>query len=504
MMPDLSGLQGSLGILPEIVLTATVALLIFADVALRAYAGRARVLLGLTAIGLAAAAASIAVVPGGGQPLFYGMIVSDSFALFVKGLVIIAALVGAVLASLSAEIKRTQFGEYLILLVCLTLGMCLLASARNLLMLYLALELVSIPSYILAGFRHGDRRASEAALKYVIFGAAASGLMLYGFSLLYGLTGTLDLPGIGKAVVQRGLSGGVDTQLLVVVAVLLSLAGFAYKIAAVPFHMWCPDVYEGAPTPFVAFLSVAPKAAGFAALLRFFLSGFGTPTGFPAAGEFPWPLLLGGLAVATMTVGNLAAISQDNVKRLLAYSSIAHAGYLLMAVAVGSKLAIQGVLLYLPIYLLMNMGAFLVVMEVRARTGSESIAAYRGLSARSPYLAIVMAVFLFSLTGIPPFAGFIGKFFLFAAALQTKSPFFYVVAVIGVLNSVISLYYYARIVRACFLEKPAEGAAMVRVGSPATAMLAVLAVPTLILGIWWGPLLGVVEKAGAVLAKLPS
>ena len=197
-----------------------------------------------------------------------------------------------------------------------------------------------------------------------------------------------------------------------------------------------------------------------------------------------------------MTVGNFAAIGQDNVKRLLAYSSIAHAGYLLMAVAVGSPLAVRGVLLYLPIYLLMNMGAFLVVMAVRERTGSESIEAYRGLGTRAPYLAVVMAIFLFSLTGIPPFAGFIGKFFLFAAALQTKSPFFYVVAVVGVVNSVVSLYYYARIVRACFLEKPAEDATTTLfVGSPARALMGVLAVPTLVLGIWWGPLLNVVEKA---------
>ncbi len=495
MMPDLSGLTGAAGILPEIVLTGAVFTVLLLDLLLRQHAQRGAILLAAACLGLAAAGLAIAGVPAGQQPLFYGMLVADGFALFVKGLVIVAALVGVIIAALSPEVRRQQYGEYLILILCLTLGLCLLASARNLLMLYLALELVSLPSYVLAGFRHGDRKSSEAALKYVIFGAAASGLMLYGFSLLYGLAGTLDLPGIGAAVVARGFEGGVDAQLLVVIAVLLSVAGFAFKVAAVPFHMWCPDVYEGAPTPFVAFLSVAPKAAGFAALLRFFLVGFGQPEGFPAAGEFPWPLVLGVLAMATMTVGNFAAIGQDNLKRLLAYSSIAHAGYLLMAAAVGSPLAVRGILLYLPIYLLMNMGAFLVVMAVRERTGSESIEAYRGLSSRAPYLAVVMAIFLFSLTGIPPFAGFIGKFFLFAAALQTKSPFFYVVAVVGVLNSVVSLYYYARIVRACFLEKPVEGEASLFVGAPARAVLGVLAVPTLVLGIWWGPLLNVVEKA---------
>lgn len=494
-MPDLSGLTGAAGILPEIVLTSTVFAVLFLDLLLRQHAHRGALLLATACVGLAAAGVAIAGVPVGQQPLFYGMLVADGFALFIKGLVIAAALVGVVLAALSPEVRRQQLGEYLILMLCLTLGLCLLASAQNLLMLYLALELVSLPSYILAGFRHGDRKSSEAALKYVIFGAAASGLMLYGFSLLYGLAGTLDLPGIGEAVVARGFAGGVDAQLLVVIAVLLSIAGFAFKVAAVPFHMWCPDVYEGAPTPFVAFLSVAPKAAGFAALLRFFLVGFGQPVGFPAAGEFPWPLVLGVLAMATMTVGNFAAIGQDNVKRLLAYSSIAHAGYLLMAVAVGSPLAVRGVLLYLPIYLLMNMGAFMVVMAVRERTGSESVGAFRGLGSRAPFLAVVMAIFLFSLTGIPPFAGFIGKFFLFAAALQTKSPFFYAVAVVGVVNSVVSLYYYARIVRACFLEKSDDDAGPLFVGSPARALMGVLAVPTLVLGIWWGPLLNVVEKA---------
>jgi NADH-quinone oxidoreductase subunit N len=495
MMPDLSGLSGAAGILPEIFLTGAIFAVLLLDLLLRQHAHRGAILLAAACLGLVAAGLSIAAVPAGQQPLFYGMLVADGFALFVKGLVIAAALVGVILAALSPEVRRHQYGEYLILILCITLGTSLLASAQNLLMLYLALELVSLPSYILAGFRHGDRKSSEAALKYVIFGAAASGLMLYGFSLLYGLAGTLDLPGIGETVVARGFAGGVDAQLLVVIAVLLSVAGFAYKVAAVPFHMWCPDVYEGAPTPFVAFLSVAPKAAGFAALVRFFLVGFGQPAGFPAAGEFPWPLVLGVLAMATMTVGNFAAIGQDNVKRLLAYSSIAHAGYLLMAAAVGSPLAVRGILLYLPIYLLMNMGAFMVVMAVRERTGSESIAAYRGLGARAPYLAVVMAIFLFSLTGIPPFAGFIGKFFLFAAALQTKSPFFYVVAVVGVINSVVSLYYYIRIIRACFLEKPAEGDAPLFVGSPARALMGVLAVPTLVLGIWWGPLLNVVEKA---------
>ncbi len=489
------------GILPELILMGTILLVVFVDLGMRSRSGRTGALLGVTCVGLVAAVSALSAVPTGNS-LWGGMISSDGFALFFKGLVMTAAFFGALLSAMSPEVKKGQYGEYLILLLCLTMGMGLLASAQNLLMLYIALELVSLPSYILAGFRRGDRKSSEAALKYVIFGAASSGLMLYGFSLLYGLTGTLSIPGIGEAVLARAAQGGAAEQFTVAIAFLMALVGFGYKVAAVPFHMWCPDVYEGAPTPFVAFLSVGPKAAGMAALLRFLLTGFGTPAAmgaFAAAGQFPWPIILGVLSMATMTVGNLAAIPQDNVKRLLAYSSIAHAGYMLMGVAVGSPQAVRAVMLYLPIYLFMNMGAFLAVMAVREKTGSESISAYRGLGATSPTLAVALAIFLFSLVGIPPFAGFIGKFFLFAAVLQVRSPFFYTLAVVGVLNSVISLYYYARIVRTCFLEQPVRADRALLVSGPSTAMLAVFAVPTLVLGVWWGPLMGIVERSAAML-----
>jgi NADH-quinone oxidoreductase subunit N len=452
-------------------------------------------------LGLAAAALAFTLLPAGRGPVLHGMVALDGFGLFFKGLFLAAACLGVFFGAISNEIPRGRFGEYVVLLFCLTLGMCLLATAQNLLMFYLALELVSLPSYILTGFRRGDRPSSEAALKYVIYGAAASGLMLYGFSLLYGLTGTLDLSGVGRGIAAA--AGGSTAQALAVtLAVLLSLVGFGYKVAAVPFHMWCPDVYQGAPTPFVAFLSVGPKAAGFAALLRFLLVGFGAPGaaqaagGLLAAGPFPWPALIGVLAIATMTVGNLVAIAQENVKRLLAYSSIAHAGYMLMAVAVGSEAAVRAIMLYLPIYLFMNMGAFLAVMAVRAQTGEERLGAFRGLGTRSPYLAVVLAIFLFSLTGLPPLAGFIGKFYLFAALLRSGGTFYYTLAIIGVLNSVISLYYYVRIVRAMFLEKAEEGApATLSLPRPSAVLLAVCVVPTVLLGIWWGPLAGLIDGA---------
>jgi len=321
--------------------------------------------------------------------------------------------------------------------------------------------------------------------------------MLYGFSLLYGLTGSL-----GFAELAQFLGGvGEDdaaTRIIVILAGILSLAGFGYKVAAVPFHMWCPDVYQGAPTPFVAFLSVAPKAGGMAALIRFLIVGFGTGEAMAGTSPWPWAVVLAIVSVATMTLGNLIAIPQNNLKRLLAYSSIAHAGYMLMGVAVGTPQAIQAVMFYLGVYLAMNFGAFLIVMAVRDRTGLESIESFRGLGGSSPVLAVALAIFLFSLTGIPPFAGFIGKFYLFAALLETKSAMFYVVAIIGVLNSAVSLYYYARVVKAMFLEK-AEGApAAPGVTAAYAGLTAAFAGPTLLLGVWWAPLAETIERLGTV------
>jgi NADH-quinone oxidoreductase subunit N len=313
--------------------------------------------------------------------------------------------------------------------------------------------------------------------------------MLYGFSLLYGLTGTLDLTQIGGAL--AGLEGSAASRLALTAAVLLSLCGFGYKVAAVPFHMWCPDVYQGAPTPFTAFLSVGPKAAGLAVLMRFLLTALGDPTGT----SFPWPLLIGMLAAITMTLGNLTALVQTNVKRLLAFSSIAHAGYLLMAVSVGSPSAIRAVQLYLVFYLLMNLGAFLAVQAVRARTGSENLETYRGLGMRSPLLAGLLALFLFSLTGLPPLAGFIGKFYLFAALLEAGTSFYIVLAMIGAVNSAISLYYYARVMKAMYLTKGAENATPVPLGGAYSVLLLLLAVPTLILGVYWFPLADALHAA---------
>ncbi len=389
--------------------------------------------------------------------IFNGLLVLDAWALFFKGLSCAAAGLSILIAAPSAEIPRARLAEYLALLLTITVGLCLMASASDLLTAILSVELVSVVSYALAGFKKGHRQSAEAALKYVIYGSVASGLMIFGTSWLYGMWGTTSLLGAPAHLSEFLGRGGETGKIAVIVAVVLVLCGLGFKVAAVPWHMWCPDVYEGAPTPFTAFLSVAPKAAGFALMVRFLsvVSGAG----------IPWEPLLGVLAAITMTAGNVAALAQTNLKRLLAYSSIAHAGYLLMGLAAGSATGTEAVALYLVLYLFMNLGAFLAVGVVSRLSGSEVMYEFRGLSARAPFTAIAMALFLFSLTGLPPLAGFIGKFHLFRALLEGGTPWKVGLALVGLFNSVLSLYYYARVVKAMFLDKPGSGA---RLEVPAT------------------------------------
>jgi NADH-quinone oxidoreductase subunit N len=352
------------------------------------------------------------------------------------------------------------------------LGMMLLATSTNMLMIYLALEMVSLPSYLLTGVLRRDSKSSEAGLKYMLFGAAASGCMVYGMSLFYGMTGSLDL-----VQVRDGLAAGGMPQLALLVATAFVLAGFGFKVAMVPFHMWTPDVYEGASTPVTAFLSVAPKAAGLAVLLRFCMAGLATE-----AGPFPgldWPFLLAIISAATMTLGNLAALRQDNVKRMLAYSSIAHAGYLLMGAVLLTPSGLKAIAFYLVVYGLMNLGAFLVVIALSVDGRRETVADFRGLGWRVPLLAVPMTMFLFSLTGIPPFAGFAGKVYLFKAVIERD---LWWLALLGVLNSVVSLYYYARLVKAMYLDEPGDAWEPVRVPRLYAVLLVALAIPTLVFG----------------------
>ena len=411
----------------------------------------------------------------GSVSLFLGMIRLDEFSTFFKVLLLLATAATILFSLRSEELDERLKGEYYALLLAITLGMFLMASSTNLLMIFISLETVSLTSYILAGFLTHSPRSSEAAFKYITYGAVASGTMLFGLSLLFGMTGTGDLAQIGGRLTELLASGEV-APLAVLIAITFVLAGVGYKIASVPFHMWSPDVYEGAPIPITAFLSVASKSAGFALFIRFFYTGFGS-TGLMESVD--WPLMLAIVSALTMTLGNLAALPQQNVKRLLAYSSIAHGGYLLMGGVLLTSEGIGAILFYLVVYLFMNLGAFYVVVLIANEVGSEMVEGYRGLAARAPLVAWAMAIFLFSLTGIPPFAGFFGKWLLFAAVLEQG---YYWLAFVGLLNSVVSLYYYARIVKAMFLEDSGEEATSVSFSTGTFALLSVFVIPTILIG----------------------
>jgi NADH-quinone oxidoreductase subunit N len=529
--------QGMSALLPEMIIGAGAVVLLLAE----AFAGEKGLgrRAGLGAIGiLVLALLSSLLVSHEPRTLFMGMVVIDPFAHYFRILSIVAGVLGVAIALRSSEIEERRSGEYYAMFLSLIVGMILMAAASDILMIYIAIELVSLMSYVLAGFRPRDRKSSEAALKYVIYGGAASGVMLFGFSLLYGLTGETQLSVINEKIAAMSFESSRAAlhgeQTLVPVALtaglVLSFAGFAYKIAAVPLHMWSPDVYEGAPTPFTAFLSTGPKAAGFAALIRFFFVGFADQQHFAAnhlleeVTRLPWPQLIIVVSLLTMTLGNFAAIGQSNIKRFLAYSSIAHAGYSLIGVAVFSKSGASYVLLYLAFYVLMNIGSFFAVIWVRERIGSELISDYKGLGYRAPLVALALTVCLFSLTGLPPLAGFIGKFYLFTAALDRGAAYpviaacapdmrealsfagkvqcavsggnaFVWLALIGALNSAISLYYYARVVRNMYLQRPDEGAGPIEEDWPAKAILGPIAVALIAGGIYWTPILNACNRA---------
>jgi NADH-quinone oxidoreductase subunit N len=426
----------------------------------------------------------------------------DMFTRFFLLFAVCSAGLTIILASQSNEIAARRFPEFAALLLTIVIGISLMAAAEDLIVAYLSMEMVSLSSYILTGFKKTHRSSHEAALKYVIFGGVASGIMIFGMSLLYGLAGTTSYSGIALILSDSSaiLNAGSDsvTLLTIVVPLFMVFTGIFFKIAAVPFHMWCPDVYQGAPTPFTGFLSVAPKAAGFAFLLRF------VSILLPLAHtELKTSLLaiLGLISAVTMTLGNFSAINQMNVKRLLAYSSIAHAGYLLMGVTVLDQSGYNAILLYLSIYLFMNMGAFAVVQIIADTTGSEDISAFRGLGYRMPVAALAMGVFLFSLAGIPPLAGFIGKFYLFAALIKAGGFWYIVLALVGILNSVVALFYYARILREMYLsgmdlESP------LKLDWIQTGLLTVVALAMIVFGLYWEPLRNLVSSAVLTLKLL--
>ncbi len=417
--------------------------------------------------------------------VFSGLITTDVLSLAFRWIGLASVAITLLLVTASREFDLARRGECLGLLLLIGVGFMLMAEANHLLMAYLAVEMVSLSSYALVGFLH-EPRSAEAGLKYLLFGALSSGIMLFGMSLLYGITGVLDLPdaGVRADLLLRGNVPAVVPWLSV--AVVMILAGLGFKISLVPFHLWTPDAYEGAPVPIAALLSVGSKAAGLALLLR-------VAHALPSLWTILAPALMA-LTVITMTLGNTVALVQTNIKRLLAYSTIGQVGYVLIGVMAGTRLGLEALLLYVVAYLFMNFGAFACVVAVVNETGSESIEAFRGLSRRAPGLALLFALFLLSLAGIPPLLGFFGKFLLLGAALDAGFPW---LAVAAILNSAAALYYYVQLIRQMyFAQAPAEP--RLRVALPLRLALGVCAAGTVLLGLFPGPLLEAVRAAAAL------
>ncbi len=409
--------------------------------------------------------------------LFFGFFQLDTFTYFFRFAAL--GIVGiTLLASLAYKPLSTAYeGEYYSLFLFMTFGLILMASSTNLLMIFIAIEFVSILSYLLVGFLKKDTRSKEASIKYLLFGSVASGVMLYGMSLIFGVTGSLDL-----AVIQRQLT---DPQFysLTVVATLLLLVGLGFKISMAPFHLWAPDVYEGAPTSVTAFLTVGPKALGFAVMIRIL---------FTALPSFinQWSPLIALLSILTMTIGNFSAIAQHNIKRLLAYSSIAQAGYILMGIAASTDIGASGVLIYLVAYAFTNLGAFIVVMMLSNQLESDDLSSYAGLSQRSPFLAASLTIFLLSLAGMPPFAGFIGKFFVFASVIEVG---FFNLAIAAALNSAVAAFYYFKIVRLMYLV-PATSKEPISHPFPLSLALLLMLMGTFVMGLNPVPFISFVKQ----------
>jgi NADH-quinone oxidoreductase subunit N len=474
-------------LVPEMILAVAAMVVLVAEVLVPP--GRRGVLAGLAIAGLAATAIALVPLAGANTTIAGGLIAVDGFALFFKVIFLLAAAFTVLMSMRFLDVEGARPGAYYFLVLAATLGMFFMASGKDLIVIFVGLETMAVSFYVLAGYLKPSRRSNEAAVKYFLLGTFSLGLLLYGMSLLYGVSGTTALRPMAAALAAPGR----DPRL--VLAVILVVAGMGFKIAAVPFHMWAPDVYEGAPTPITAFLSVGSKAASFAMLLRIFFEGL------PSLNA-DWRLLFYTLSIITMTVGNIAALTQSNIKRMLAYSSIAHAGYLLIGVAAGTSRGIAAMLIYLFIYAFMQLGAFTVVALLRRRDViGDELKDLSGLYTRSPFAAIAMLVFMLSLGGIPPTAGFMGKFWLFGAAIATGERAMVWLAVIGVLNSAVSLFYYVRVVVFAWIKTETLGSPTTLSPALAVALAAGLA-GTLILGVYPWPLFEFATASARSIAAL--
>ncbi|RJP18359.1 MAG: NADH-quinone oxidoreductase subunit N [Candidatus Abyssobacteria bacterium SURF_5] len=456
-------------IAPEVVIALTGLLILAADIFLKPR--RAMSLAVLALAGLFISLLMTGAIWSRDETAFSGMVAVDTYSQFFKIIFILSAAFTVLMSPRYLKLFNISMGEYLELILFATLGMMVMVAGNDLLTIYIGLELMAISIYLMAGFQRQSPRSSEASIKYFLLGSFASAILLYGISFFYGITSTTSLPGIAEYLdfTKSAESGKQITQMLnpslITLSLVLMTVGFSFKIAAVPFHMWTPDVYEGAPTPLTAFMSVGPKVAGFAVIMRVYLTTFNTLV-------LDWTQLFMLLSILTMIVGNVVAVAQSNIKRMLAYSSIAHAGYLLIGVVsagsameVTSRITLRGalisesiisVMVYLFAYMFMNLGTFAIVITL-AREGDphESLSDYAGLAKRRPLTAMLMAILLLSLAGIPPTFGFVGKLFIFKAAIDTENT---QLAVIGVINSVIAAFYYIRVIVYMYMKESEAGA----------------------------------------------
>ncbi len=426
----------------------------------------------------------ICAQPAGNVAAFGGLFIADGFARFAKVLVLLGSGFAIIQSLGYIRQQRMERFEYPVLVLLATVGMMMMVSANDLIALYLGLELQSLALYVLAAFKRDSARATEAGLKYFVLGALSSGMLLYGSSLIYGFAGATGFAEIAQAL--KGAHGGASIGL--VVGIVFLSAGLAFKVSAVPFHMWVPDVYEGAPTPVTAFFAVAPKIAAMALFCRALLAPFGD-----IAGE--WQQIVIAISALSMVLGAFAAIAQTNIKRLMAYSSIGHVGYALLGLAAGTEEGVRGVLIYLAIYLAMNVGTFACILSMRQRDQMvENISDLAGLAKTHPGMALLLAGFMFSLAGVPPLAGFFGKFYVVMAAINAK---LYVLAVIGMLASVVGAYYYLRIVKVMYFDEPAEPLAKLR--TDLGAVMGVTGLFTMLFFIYPAPLVAAAAAAAKAL-----
>lgn len=427
----------------------------------------------------------------------FGLITLDGFGSYFKVIVLVSTLLILYFSAKSNEIINTgnRQGEFYALMLGMVLGMLFMSSASDLIMIYLSMELLSLSSYVLAGFLKLRDRNSEASLKYLLYGATSSGFMLFGISLIYGLTGTTNL-----YLINLYLQVPQIHYITFSLAAIMIFVGIGFKISAAPFHFWTPDVYEGSPVTITAFLSVASKAAGFALLIRLIKTTFVLQTNengmWILSDIFNWQTLLIFISILTMTLGNFSALWQNNLKRMLAYSSIAHAGYMLLGVAVLSSQGVVAVLIYFFFYMIMNIGAFFVVSLIADKLNTEDIHEYDSLGYKSPWLAAILSVFLISLTGLPPTAGFIGKLYLFIALVDSNM---IVVAVIALLNTVVSLYYYIRVMKHMYLVKPTEKVDTFTPSFSNLLFLLLLSGAVLVLGIYFSPVVDFAKQCVGIL-----